>query len=310
MRFCPSCNLHIEEKFNFCPNCGTSLEENQGSEIIEGTAIEQLICNSCGEENEIDASFCVSCGANLKSGKVEIRETTKVISKPVLKVPDLKVEKQREKFNQKKQHPKNKKFQKETVSNSDQPKRSAEFDTKKIATVFSVILLLALIILYFAGVFDEPKISSENFQPVNQTQGSGIDLASIDRINQLDAHLKSEPNNFELILQLAHLKNDSGFKEDAIKLYQKYLEKFPDNTDVLVDMGVCYFDLKNYDEAIPAMEKAIKINPKHQIANMNLGIVNLAKGNIEKSKEWLQKAVALDPNSEIGRKAKELLTSH
>ncbi|MDP3682553.1 MAG: tetratricopeptide repeat protein, partial [Ignavibacteria bacterium] len=193
---------------------------------------------------------------------------------------------------------------------SVQPKKAAEFDTKKIAIVFSVILLLALIILYFSGVFDEPKISSENFQPVNQTQGSGIDLASIDRINQIDAQLKSEPNNFELILQLAHLKNDSGFKEDAIKLYKKYLEKFPDNTDVLVDMGVCYFDLKNYDEAIPAMEKAIKINPKHQIANMNLGIVNLAKGNIEKSKEWLQKAVALDPNSEIGRKAKELLTSH
>ncbi|MDP1994604.1 MAG: tetratricopeptide repeat protein, partial [Ignavibacteria bacterium] len=80
------------------------------------------------------------------------------------------------------------------------------------------------------------------------------------------------------------------------------------NADVLVDMGVCYFDLQKYDEAIPLMEKAIKTNPVHQIAHMNLGIVNLAKGNIEKSKEWLQKAVAIDPNSEIGRKAKQLLT--
>jgi len=310
LHFCPSCNIDIEEKFNFCPNCGASLEENQESIVVDEVALEQLICNSCGEENEVGASFCVSCGANLKGGKLEIREATKAISKPVSKVTEYKRDNQSQKFNQKKQKSKNQKFKKESVVTRIETKKNGEFDTKKIAVVFSIILLFTIVVLYFSGVFDEPKVSSENFQPVNQPQGSGIDLASIDRINQLDTQLKSEPNNYDLILQLAHLKNDSGFKEDAIKLYQNYLVKFPNNTDVLVDMGVCYFDLKNYDEAIPAMEKAIKINPKHQIANMNLGIVNLAKGNIEKSKEWLQKAVAIDPNSEIGRKAKELLTSH
>ncbi len=310
MRFCSFCNIEIEEQFNFCPNCGASLEEKKESESFEAFKVEQLICNSCGEENEVGSSFCVSCGANLKGGKTEIREVKKAISEPVPKITEQKRENQNQKFSQKKQQSKNLKFKKENVVTRVEKKKNSEFGTKKIAIVFSIILLFTIVVLYFSGVFDEPIISSENFQPVNQPQASGIDLASIDKINQLDAQLKSEPSNYDLMLQLAHLKNDSGFKEDAIKLYKKYLEKFPANTDVLVDMGVCYFDLKNYDEAIPAMEKAIKINPQHQIANMNLGIVNLAKGNIEKSKEWLQKAVNLDPNSEIGRKAKELLTSH
>lgn len=310
MYLCPSCNIEIDEKFKFCPNCGNSLEEVQQEEVFAQSNIEQVICIACGEENIVDAKFCISCGVNLTGAKTEIRQTPRSSSKPVVKTPAPNKENKDVGYNRKKQNQKNKNSRHGQAVKQIPQKNPSEFDTKKIALVFSGILLFALVILFFAGVFDEPKVATENFPSPNQATGSGIDLASIDKINQLDAQLKSKPNNFNIVLQLAHLKNDSGFKQDAIELYKKYLSKFPHNADVLVDMGVCYFDLKNYDEAIPAMEKAIKINPKHQIANMNLGIVNLAKGNIEKSKEWLQKAVNLDPNSEIGRKAKELLTSH
>ncbi|NCQ17433.1 MAG: hypothetical protein COZ80_00620 [Ignavibacteria bacterium CG_4_8_14_3_um_filter_37_9] len=306
---CPSCHANIEEKFKFCPNCGTPFEILKTDEKVESTS-EQIICSACGEENERDASFCVSCGVNLGNEKTEVRKTVRVISEPTSSAtPQIKTQKRGD--YQTRKHPINsKKVKQEYSQKNSKPKNSQDFDTKKIALVFSGILIFALVILFFSGVFDEPKISSENLPGGNLQQNSGIDLASIAKINQLDAQLKAEPENFNLVIQLAHLRNDSGFKEEAIKLYTKYLEKFPQSPDVLVDMGVCYFELQNYDKAIPAMENAIKINPRHQIAHMNLGIVNLAKGNIEKSKEWLQKAVDLDPNSEIGRKAKELLTSH
>ena len=303
---CPSCNSSIEEKFKFCPNCGNAIEEVQKNEEPVVTDIEYVICKNCGEENVPGLSFCSSCGAKMRDEKTEIHKVHKQISEPVShkKIID-------EHVNKKKYQTKNKRQKQEPSVKNSESKKVQDFDTKKIAIVFSGILVFALIILYFSGVFDEPKISSlENFPAANQQQSSGIDLANLDRINQLDAQLKSEPTNFDLMLQLAHLRNDSGFKPEAITLYKKYLEKFPNNADVLVDMGVCYFDLKQYDEAIPLMEKAIEINPVHQIAHMNLGIVNLAKGNTEKSKEWLQKAVDIDPNSEIGRKAKQLLTSH
>ena len=114
----------------------------------------------------------------------------------------------------------------------------------------------------------------------------------------------------QLVLQLAHLKNDAGMPEQAIVLYRQYLEKNPKDTDARVDMGVCYYVLKNYPAAISEMKEALKYKPDHQIAHLNLGIVNFAAGNTAESKEWLQKAVDLNPNSDIGKRAQELLNSH
>ena len=303
---CPVCKSSVEEKYKFCPNCGNSLEEVKENESPVESETEYVVCKYCGEENVPGLSFCPSCGAKSGNEKIEIHKAKEQILEK-----DSPKKINSEHSGKKKHQTKSKKpIQEFSVKNSE-TKTSRDFSPKNIVIALVVVLVLAIAMLYFAGVFDQPKISPvQDISITNQQQSSGIDLASIDRINQLDAQLKAEPNNYDLMLQLAHLKNDSGFKPEAIALYKKYLEKFPKNADVLVDMGVCYFDLQQYDEAIPLMEKAIKINPKHLIAHMNLGIVNLAKGNIEKSKEWLQKAVDLDPNSEVGRKAKQLLTSH
>ncbi|MFA6596090.1 MAG: tetratricopeptide repeat protein [Ignavibacteriaceae bacterium] len=303
---CPVCKSSVEEKYKFCPNCGNSLEEVKENENLVESETEYVVCKYCGEENVPGLSYCPSCGAKSGNETKEIHKSRGQVLTPA-SPPKINSGNSNKK---KRQTKSNKPIQELSVKNNG-IKTSKDFSPKNIVIALVVLLLLASAMLYLAGVFDQPKISSvEDLPATNQQQSSGIDLASIDRINQLDAQLKAEPDNYDLMLQLAHLKNDSGFKPDAIVLYKKYLEKFPKNADVLVDMGVCYFDLQKYDEAIPLMEKAIKIDPKHQIAHMNLGIVNLAKGNIEKSKEWLQKAVDLDPNSEVGRKAKQLLTSH
>jgi len=114
----------------------------------------------------------------------------------------------------------------------------------------------------------------------------------------------------ELLLQLAHLRNDSGFFQQAINNYQTYLEKKPNDVDARIDMGVCYYNLKNFKKAIEEMEKAVKIKPNHQIGLLNLGVVNLTAGNAAKSAEWLKKAIKVNPNSEFGKRAQELLNAH
>ena len=303
---CPVCRGSIEEKYKFCPNCGSNIEKVQENESPVGSETEYVVCKYCGEENVPGLSFCPSCGAKSENETIEVHKANEEIEESV---SHKKINS--EPSNRKKQQTKIKKPKQGIHVRPIEAKNAKDFSAKNIVIAFTAVIVFAIAMLYFSGVFDQPKISSvENLSASNQQQSSGIDLGSIDKINQLDAQLKAEPDNFNLILQLAHLKNDSGFKPEAIILYKKYLEKFPKNADVLVDMGVCYFDLQKYDEAISLMEKAVQIDPKHQIAQMNLGIVNLAKGNIEKSKEWLKKAVDLDPNSEIGRKAKQLLTSH
>jgi len=129
-------------------------------------------------------------------------------------------------------------------------------------------------------------------------------------IDDLEAKVKQNPEDYTSLLQLAHLKNDSGLFEPAIQNYKTYLEKNPKDADARVDLGVCYFNLKDYTNAIKEMETAIKYVPNHQIAHLNLGVVNLSAGNLEVSKEWLKKAYDLNPTNEVGIKAQQLLNNH
>jgi tetratricopeptide (TPR) repeat protein len=129
-------------------------------------------------------------------------------------------------------------------------------------------------------------------------------------INDLETKVKLNPDDYKSLLELAHLKNDSGLFDAAIQNYKTYLDKNPKDADARVDMGVCYFNLQDFPSAIKEMETALKYVPNHQIAHLNLGVVNLSAGNIEKSKEWLKKAYNLNPANEVGKKAEQLLNNH
>jgi tetratricopeptide (TPR) repeat protein/ribosomal protein L32 len=306
VKFCPSCGTKLEKEYNFCPECGFDLRnisESESAEEIQETHKEEVvICDNCGEENPADNRVCKYCGALLKGEQVEKTVTEK---KPVReKIKESKPKENKSKENR----PKQNKLKTTSVKKSS-PAKPKELDQKKLLMIFGGVLVVIFIILWSSGV-----LSSNEPEQVAQTQvtgqNSGVDLNNIQRINALEAKVKSNPDDTASLLELAHLKNDSGLYEQAIVDYQKYLEKNPSDPDARIDMGVCYYNLHNYDEAIQQMEKALKYSPDHQIGYLNLGIVNLTAGNFEKSQEWLKKAVQIDPNSDIGKKAQELLESH
>ena len=91
-----------------------------------------------------------------------------------------------------------------------------------------------------------------------QNPNADNNLTKLRQITDFEDSLNKNPNDSQLLLQLAHLLNDSGFKRKAIEKYNDYLKVDPKNADVLVDRGVCYYDLHQYDEAINSMESAIK----------------------------------------------------
>jgi thioredoxin-like negative regulator of GroEL len=168
------------------------------------------------------------------------------------------------------------------------------------------------IIIFTSGLLDSTHVTSPvmNQNQVQQNTNSGVNLNNMQMINDLEAKVKQNPEDYKSLLEMAHLKNDSGLFEAAIQNYKTYLDKNPKDADARVDMGVCYFNLKDFPNAIKEMETAIKDVPNHQIAHLNLGVVNLSAGNIEKSKEWLKKAYDLNPTNEIGKKAEQLLNNH
>ncbi|MCX7876632.1 MAG: tetratricopeptide repeat protein [Melioribacteraceae bacterium] len=200
----------------------------------------------------------------------------------------------------------NKKTSKNFSPNNQQNNKA--ISVKFVVISFLVLLIIGTSILYFSGIFDAHKIENHN-QSVNNQANTGADLSKLEEINNLENILKSNPEDYKTLLDLAHLLNDSGFKEKAIEKYQQYLKKFPKEADVLVDMGVCYYELGQNQNAIMYMKEALKYQPKHQIAHLNLGIVHLAIDEKEKSKDYWKKAVEINPNNEIGKRAQELINS-
>lgn len=230
-------------------------------------------CGECGYEFDRDYKFCPECGT---------------------KVTDSAGNKKSDKSS--KQH----------------KVKQAEIDDKQlnpkvISGIFAAGIIAIFIIMYATGTFDSPQISQTSLPTQS---GSGVDLNNLNMINQLEEKLKLNPEDYKTLLELAHLKNDSGLFEQAIMNYKTYLERHPEDADARIDMGVCYFNLRDYDNAKKEMLKALEYSPKHQIGHLNLGVVTLSAGNREESKDWFQKAIEIDPTTEVAKRAEELLKSH
>lgn len=231
-------------------------------------------CNQCGSKLETHHKFCPECGSKVSGGKNS-----------------------------------------KSVNANLKESSSTDGKTLNPKVLYGVLaggVVVILFILLSSGMLDS---NTQVVNPVNQNQqqvgtNSGVNLNNMQMINDLEAKVKQNPDDQKSLLELAHLKNDSGLFDAAIQNYKTYLEKNPTDADARVDMGVCYFNLRDYPNAIKEMETALKYVPDHQIAHLNLGVVNLSAGNVEKSKEWLQKAYDLNPTNEIGIKAEQLLKNH
>lgn len=231
-------------------------------------------CNQCGNKLDAHHKFCPECGAKVGGSKNSKPGNTSL----------------------------------KDSSSTD----GKSLNPKVLYGVLAGGVVVILIILLSSGMLDS---TTQVVNPMNQNQqqvgtSSGVNLNNMQLINDLEAKVKQNPDDQKSLLELAHLKNDSGLFDAAIQNYKTYLEKNPSDADARVDMGVCYFNLKDYPNAITEMETALKYVPDHQIAHLNLGVVNLSAGNLAKSKEWLQKAYDLNPTNEIGIKAEQLLKNH
>lgn len=311
-RFCSSCGFEISGEFKFCPQCGVELNditESNESEIENAAASDEvLICENCGEENPATSEVCAGCGAKLAGEIVKVQ-------KQIEKKPELKeTPRVKEQSSTVKTHKVQKKLTATKHTKHDKkiatPHQQKMVDSKKIIIGIAATVVVILLLLVLTGKIN--LSGSEEVAQNNSTEqnSSGIDLNNVQRINELEAQVKAAPNNAQLLLQLAHLKNDSGFYDKAIIDYTLYLEVNPSDADARIDMGVCYYNLKNYPKAIEEMKNALTYQPTHQIAHLNLGVVTMAAGNLEEAKQWLEKAVKLNPNTDAGKRAQELLSSH
>jgi len=91
-------------------------------------------------------------------------------------------------------------------------------------------------------------------------------------VQELLSNLKSDPKNYDIIVQTGNAYFDIGLYQEAIEYYKKANDMQP-VPDILIDIGVCYFSLGQLDSALAAMNKGIQYRPDHKQGLYNIGIV-------------------------------------
>jgi cytochrome c-type biogenesis protein CcmH/NrfG len=116
---------------------------------------------------------------------------------------------------------------------------------------------------------DAAQGQSTQAQLTPEQQKAMVDQA----VAPLLATLKTSPDDFNTIVQVANVYYDGRQYPDAVKYYQLAVKSQPTNADVLTDLGTSLWYMGDADGAIAEFQKALKYRPDHPGTLFNLGVV-------------------------------------
>lgn len=170
------------------------------------------------------------------------------------------------------------------MANSAQPQTNSWTPTQ--AYVLAVICLVVGIAL---GYFIRGSASPAATTPTQATQTAGQGPMSPGRLQDVPQQqpaeaakaavaplleqLKSDPNNYDKLIEVANLYYDHSVYPEAIQYYQRALKVKGTDPNVLTDMATAMFYNGDAQGSIPVFEQALKYDPKHVNALFNMGIV-------------------------------------
>jgi cytochrome c-type biogenesis protein CcmH/NrfG len=149
-----------------------------------------------------------------------------------------------------------------------------------VLAVFCLVLGVALGYLFRGSASPSPATAAPSSAQVGASQGQQPQLtpeqqkAMVDQaVAPLLAALKTNPDDFNSLVQVANLYYDGRQYSDAVKYYQLALKSQPTNADVLTDLGTALWYTGDADGAIAEFQKALKYRPDHPGTLFNLGVV-------------------------------------
>jgi tetratricopeptide (TPR) repeat protein len=84
---------------------------------------------------------------------------------------------------------------------------------------------------------------------------------------------------------------------EAIEEFKKALEKDPDQPNIIGNMADCYSKMDKNEEALALYQKAIAISPNEAALHTNMGVVLSKMGKGAESQEAFKKAATLNPGA-------------
>ncbi|HXY07744.1 MAG TPA: tetratricopeptide repeat protein [Terriglobales bacterium] len=148
-----------------------------------------------------------------------------------------------------------------------------------LLAVFCLLLGVALGYLFRASA--SPDAMYGPASPVDRERQSAQPQLSPEEQKQmvdqavapLLATLKSKPDDFATIVNVADLYYDGRQFPEAIQYYRRAVRIQPHNPDVLTDLGTSLWYTGDADQAIANFEQALKYRPDSPEALFNLGVV-------------------------------------
>ncbi len=139
-----------------------------------------------------------------------------------------------------------------------------------------------------------------------QAQAAPNAAATQARITQLEAQLKSAPNDVNTILSLGDAYLDTRRAMEAFRLFQRAIELDPGNVHALSDLGSLYQQIGQYDKALASYQRAYESQPNHSGSLLNMALIySRHKGDNAKALELLRTFLASNPEMQLVAQAQQ-----
>lgn len=188
----------------------------------------------------------------------------------------------------------------------DQPQKKhrsrREIHRRIIFGIVAVVLSLGLLGSSMAGLsslFNDTGNSAAQDLPAELASG------------EIEAMVKSSPNDIELLDQLgqAYLRENNTPK--AIETYQKAVKLAPEKDSLKNHLAGGYIASSRYDDAVKTLEEVLSKNPNDKDAHYNLGHALVGKRQYGKAQEEFEKYIEINgennPGSEEAKRLVETL---
>lgn len=156
-----------------------------------------------------------------------------------------------------------------------------------------------------AAMSGQAPMGPGQVQAIPEQQSAAVVQAAVQPLLE---QLKTDPNNFDKLVQVGNMYYDHSVYPEAINYYERALKVNGSDANVLTDLGTAYFYIGNSPKAITEFDRALKAQPNHSNALFNMGIVKWQgmkdpKGAVE---AW-DKLLKTNPNYENKQKVQELI---
>ncbi len=127
-----------------------------------------------------------------------------------------------------------------------------------------------------------------------------------ERIREVKAYLKENPDSAEALVALGDLYFESNQVDEGIEVFRKAEKIEPGSVHIQNDLGMLYQKKGKYDLAIEKFRTALKLDPSHLNSLFHIGLIyryNL--GDNKKALEAFEELLSKNPEPRVARMAAE-----